>query len=479
MSAQVPSAASSQFALSPRRPVTSSRQPEYQNQYRLVNINGRLRFDSVSTHALALPPEIVAQIFMHCLPAAKFIAPNITAAPLILCGVCRLWREVALSTPRLWNSLFLSFDLMLRKGAYVDLYQMWLSRARGSPLSLRLQGSSEKQVPAGPVKSLLNSIIGLSQQWQKMKFNFIYWRGVASFLLPVQGKLPLLESLSISIFFPVDVPITFMDAPKLRSVVLLKSNRQIQAQWHQLATLTSSETITSCLQVLHESPNLIDGAFTVCYEPFAPPVSALEHTHLQSLSLRGVWSDDDYEDEEDMDAPMLILSCLTTPNLKILSLQSRLGGNTVDVFPFLSSVTRSSAQIHTLALSSMPGVPETLIECLKATPSLVVLKLKPPKFDLDPVFAQFTGLSDFLPKLKSLHIVLPQARTLRWTVPTLVEMLCWRWAAVGTRRLQSFRLVHPYELTFGECITAHPEVQRLEAEGMVLYVGQESCIDSF
>ncbi|KAJ6490726.1 hypothetical protein C8R47DRAFT_1071098 [Mycena vitilis] len=332
--------ASSFSALSPRRSVTFGRQPEYQNQYMLVNINGRLRFDFVLPRALALPPEIMAQIFLQCLPAAKFIAPNITAAPLILCGVCRLWREVALSTPRLWNSLFLSFDLMLRKGAYVDLYQMWLLRARGSPLSLRLQGSSEKQVPQGPLKSLLNSIIGLSQQWHKIKFNFIYWRG---------AKLPLLESLSISIFFPVDVPIIFVDAPKLRNVVLLKSNRQIQAPWHQLATLTSSETITSCLQVLHESPDLVDGAFTVCYEP----VALIMGTAFQKRvcpSLR--WNTTTYNLFPcEVFGRMMITKTkktwmhLTTPNLKILSLQSRLGG---PVLVFHHPVFRPAPHIGTV-----------------------------------------------------------------------------------------------------------------------------------
>ncbi|KAJ7940156.1 hypothetical protein B0H13DRAFT_1454893, partial [Mycena leptocephala] len=79
-----------------------------------------------------LPPEILAEIFIHCLPTQEFVTPDLTTAPLILCGICRRWREVALSTPKLWNSLF----LQLNTYKTADFCQMWLSRARGAPLSL-------------------------------------------------------------------------------------------------------------------------------------------------------------------------------------------------------------------------------------------------------------------------------------------------------------------------------------------------------
>ncbi|PFH46152.1 hypothetical protein AMATHDRAFT_126557, partial [Amanita thiersii Skay4041] len=48
-----------------------------------------------------LPPDVLVNIFIHCLQ--KRAASNTTgAAPLLLCEVCSSWRTLALQTPRLW-----------------------------------------------------------------------------------------------------------------------------------------------------------------------------------------------------------------------------------------------------------------------------------------------------------------------------------------------------------------------------------------
>ncbi|KAL0574102.1 hypothetical protein V5O48_007861 [Marasmius crinis-equi] len=54
-----------------------------------------------------LPADIWREIFVRCLPTNKFNLPGRTMkdAPLLLTVVCRLWREIALQTPRLWNGI--------------------------------------------------------------------------------------------------------------------------------------------------------------------------------------------------------------------------------------------------------------------------------------------------------------------------------------------------------------------------------------
>ncbi|KAJ7673814.1 hypothetical protein DFH06DRAFT_954437, partial [Mycena polygramma] len=48
---------------------------------------------------LTLPPEITAQIFVQAVkPLDK---ASSTSAPLLLLRICRQWRTIALSTPRL------------------------------------------------------------------------------------------------------------------------------------------------------------------------------------------------------------------------------------------------------------------------------------------------------------------------------------------------------------------------------------------
>ncbi|KAF8874601.1 hypothetical protein BD779DRAFT_249504 [Infundibulicybe gibba] len=50
-----------------------------------------------------LPPEILGEIFLHCLPLGKRGTFSTRHAPWLLTKVCRSWRKVALSTPLLWS----------------------------------------------------------------------------------------------------------------------------------------------------------------------------------------------------------------------------------------------------------------------------------------------------------------------------------------------------------------------------------------
>ncbi|KAJ6602257.1 hypothetical protein B0H10DRAFT_1754032, partial [Mycena sp. CBHHK59/15] len=50
---------------------------------------------------MSLPPELLCEIFLHCLPPGP-VLPNTKYAPLLLGQICRQWRDVALLTPMLW-----------------------------------------------------------------------------------------------------------------------------------------------------------------------------------------------------------------------------------------------------------------------------------------------------------------------------------------------------------------------------------------
>ncbi|KIJ59388.1 hypothetical protein HYDPIDRAFT_118612 [Hydnomerulius pinastri MD-312] len=82
-----------------------------------------------------LPSEILGEIFMHCLPPDAHNEPNPNTAPLLLTRICRPWRKVALSTPRLWCSLSVRPSHRVQQQG-LFYYHTWLSRARGCPLSL-------------------------------------------------------------------------------------------------------------------------------------------------------------------------------------------------------------------------------------------------------------------------------------------------------------------------------------------------------
>ncbi|KAF9063821.1 hypothetical protein BDP27DRAFT_1231418, partial [Rhodocollybia butyracea] len=53
-----------------------------------------------------IPPETLAEIFVQCLPSdPPYGLRDLTKAPLLLTTICKDWRHIALTTPRLWNSL--------------------------------------------------------------------------------------------------------------------------------------------------------------------------------------------------------------------------------------------------------------------------------------------------------------------------------------------------------------------------------------
>ncbi|KAJ7137861.1 hypothetical protein C8R44DRAFT_766367 [Mycena epipterygia] len=458
----------SSFALGP----LSNREPQYQNQNTLIfDGNGRLRFAAISRRALALPPEILAAIFMHCLPDVRFTRPSLITAPLVFCVVCHQWREVALATPGLWSSLSFNVQLAARAG-HDGLFRRWLSRARSTPLSLRLHDSHMYTESAAPalVKSLLQTVVELSPQWRNVHINLGVYLAK---LLPLEGKFPLLEKLNIRLPEFDDLPISFCDAPKLRDVCIpLYRGTRLQLPWQQLTKFRTNHTgFTLCLEIFRDASNLIDGTFKL--EDFgedspAPAITIPPLVHLRSLTLAGGQL---FLTGIGI-APMAILDYLKAPALKNLTLKFPRCPDALDVSPFLSFTSRSSFQLHTLALSFIPKA-ESLIQCLEVLPSLVHLKIEPPDpRHMNTIFAHFTGNTDFLPKLESFHTVLLSSRLHYITQSVMIDFLCWRWAAVGITRLQSFQFEHVCETpAFDDDIKSHSEFRRLEQEGMSLYVG--------
>ncbi|KAK7053559.1 hypothetical protein R3P38DRAFT_2850942 [Favolaschia claudopus] len=98
---------------------------------------------SNTVHESDLPPEIISDIFILCLPVHGRVKPAPGTAPLLLAQICRRWREIALDTRQIWCSIYLEIP---RESSRWDTYsqtalrllQTWIPRAKGYPLSLGL-----------------------------------------------------------------------------------------------------------------------------------------------------------------------------------------------------------------------------------------------------------------------------------------------------------------------------------------------------
>ncbi|KAK7000470.1 hypothetical protein R3P38DRAFT_1847242, partial [Favolaschia claudopus] len=92
-----------------------------------------------------LPLELQSDIFLRCIPdsspgntTGSTTKPNPTAPPMVFMAVSRMWRDIALATPRLWAAL--RMELLPRSENFVELCRRWMKRAGPYPLTLAFHG---------------------------------------------------------------------------------------------------------------------------------------------------------------------------------------------------------------------------------------------------------------------------------------------------------------------------------------------------
>lgn len=83
-----------------------------------------------------LPTEILQQIFKACLPNDRYVIPHILSAPLLLCQICRRWRDIAQATPELWSSIDVHDWGVWTADFYTAMVARWLAAARTRPLAV-------------------------------------------------------------------------------------------------------------------------------------------------------------------------------------------------------------------------------------------------------------------------------------------------------------------------------------------------------
>ncbi|KAJ7137512.1 hypothetical protein C8R43DRAFT_928921 [Mycena crocata] len=128
--------------------------------------------------ARALPDDIVRRIFIAALPSSS--NPGIVAdeAPLLLCNICSSWRNIALTTPRLWASIHIVVPIEPRPQtlpvhptieSIAGIVATWLSRSGAVPLNISMVWSSSSDDDDG-VFPLDRTILASSRRWRNVQF---------------------------------------------------------------------------------------------------------------------------------------------------------------------------------------------------------------------------------------------------------------------------------------------------------------------
>ncbi|KAJ7639714.1 hypothetical protein DFH06DRAFT_1217681 [Mycena polygramma] len=237
---------------------------------------------------LTLPNEIVSEIFVHFLPVYPE-RPRKTGllSPVLLCQICRAWREIALSTPALWRAVgvFPPKDMTSTKlEAELRALETWLTRSRSCPLSIKIESAIFGHRVLPP---FIEAIVLHSARWEHMKLF-----GPLAYLRSIEGPLPLLRSLTIGFstqmgHAPV---IVFHKAPLLRKLTLslYLDHYTSMIPWSQLTVLIIHIIQPhECGLILNLTPRLVQcrlivGESTEQTHTPQPPITLL---HLEMLVL--------------------------------------------------------------------------------------------------------------------------------------------------------------------------------------------------
>ncbi|KII88079.1 hypothetical protein PLICRDRAFT_659327 [Plicaturopsis crispa FD-325 SS-3] len=338
------------------------------------------------------PPELLSEIFL--LNAASEHSPSIGSfsgqRPLRLSQVCRRWREIALSTPRLWSTLTLS----PRRGSvesYRALVFMWLERSRQCPLSL----SVGIRPLAASSHSVFQPLTLHSPRWE----NLTYTPGVEE-LDGITGHLPNLRSLRFlpGLADPSDnderaavisrATAPFQVSPRLQRLRLptMFLSQDAVFPWDQITVLTVDFVdLTNIQFVLRHLPNLqhctLHQTETIINYDFDPiRTTPPHHSRLESLDLRlkgaGV---------------LLFFPIVTLPNLKALTIETAdprvphhdlvghnfglsLAWTRSSMISFLVPPTRGGIQ-RLRVYAHYPRATLDTVCCLQDAPSVVELEL--------------------------------------------------------------------------------------------------------
>lgn len=222
-------------------------------------------------------PELLATIFLHCMPELDDYCPIVPSAPPLVFGqVCRTWRTVALSEPILWSSIEVWLSGSSEGMPY--LVETWLSRSGSRPLHIAVvfEDSTDESVPWLPTQierrtfeRILGVALRYSSRWQTANL-YLPLVVLVQFRNDETYTFPLLEYLSLSPdagFETVmsrtsdDDIMLFQNAPNLRHVRLGRGygkGGQFILPWPQITTLDLFLPLTTydCLHLLAQCRQL-------------------------------------------------------------------------------------------------------------------------------------------------------------------------------------------------------------------------------
>ncbi|KAF9059524.1 hypothetical protein BDP27DRAFT_1341288 [Rhodocollybia butyracea] len=350
-----------------------------------------------------IPPETLAEIFVQCLPSdPPYGLRDLAKAPLLLTTICKDWRHIALTTPRLWKSLHIHLPAHLSAEACAKRVQgviAWLERSGSSPLSISLHGMSHYPDTAPNQENLLRSVMKFSHRFENTDLS------LPSSALSIFGELapptfPILASLRLRDLgvdnrvrggrFTISrasqehaaaanfalLGLLFPRMPGLHALSLQLSfgankNPLLPCNWKHLTSLDLSSPMhpDQALDILAQVPQMCTLALTIEIYPDIPHWKEKATAYLNNLSklrlsltpTQSVLLESDF---------LFVFGCkLHCPALQSFSVSCP----TLIVISKLIFVSLPLDMLEELELEIIT-TPEVLTECLSLIPNLTSFK---------------------------------------------------------------------------------------------------------
>ncbi|KAJ7698025.1 hypothetical protein B0H17DRAFT_1177467 [Mycena rosella] len=327
--------------------------------------------------ARRLPDDIVRDIFVACLPSQRNPLIISDESPLLLCQICRAWRQLALTTPRLWASVHAVIPNQPKVLKLAEILTEWLNRSGVLPLSISVV-FSKSWTGADAALPVLTRLISFSPRWQHIQFTFPNHTLFASFGVVCPRDVPMLQSMTahgiekrVRWVDHTDRPVdsykflSFLNNPSLRSVVIACGPNldQLPLPWAHLTSLVVEEGCISCddaIAILRQCSALEKCALMIGpLEPTTDAKTPIDLPNLHQLTIAGTSS-------------TVFFDLLVLPSLHSLVYSHRSSFD--GPFPLSPLLGTGALEDFSLTLVEFPDI--TLLSgCLAAMPLLQTLRL--------------------------------------------------------------------------------------------------------
>ncbi|KAK7048061.1 hypothetical protein R3P38DRAFT_3307022 [Favolaschia claudopus] len=230
-----------------------------------------------------LPEDILEEIFSSCLPSNHNALMDSAEAPLLLGRICRVWRRVAYSTPRLWSSIHIPGSFGASPLVLTNLskqVEAWLERSAACALSVSLSIFVPSSRSCPHQRQLVSHVFSASRH------------ALGSLLQLGAEDLPRLQRIYIDALFDQSSSVmNVIQLPTLTEVSLRLSSTEgplsFPLQWSKLTRLRFEWCFKDARIFLHcEFRITVETERTAeDEEPFAD--ASIHLPHIQTFILTG------------------------------------------------------------------------------------------------------------------------------------------------------------------------------------------------